>query len=111
MPRVPIAGFAASLLLLWVACSDAPKDAAEQGRRIYVANCIACHNLDPGREGVMGPAITGSSLELLEARLLRGEYPDGYTPKRDSTLMVPLPYLAGDLPALEAYLRSAAPSE
>lgn len=102
-------GFAAvavSLSLLLGACSDADMSPVERGRRVYVANCIACHAIDPAADGVMGPAIAGSSLALLEARVLRGEYPDGYRPKRDTRLMVALPYLAGDLPALDAYLRS-----
>ena len=75
---------------------------------MYVANCIACHNHDPALDGGIGPAVAGSSYELLEARIIRGEYPEGYTPKRDSQLMVPLPYLEPDLAALAAYL---APSD
>ena len=77
-----------------------------RGARVYAANCIACHNPDPTQDGVLGPAVAGSSLELLEARVLRGEYPPGYTPKRDTKAMIPLPHLAPDIPALTAYLDS-----
>jgi len=76
------------------------------GRSTYNANCIACHAIDPTIDGALGPAVAGSSLELLEARVLRGEYPAGYTPKRPSRVMVPLPHLKGKLPALAAYLQS-----
>ncbi len=76
------------------------------GRAVYNANCIACHGMDPTRDGALGPAVSGSSLELLEARVLRGEYPDGYEPKRPSRVMVALPHLENELPALEAYLNS-----
>ena len=77
---------------------------AKAGRSVYLSNCIACHNVDPGREGALGPPVTGASLELLEARLVRGEYPPGYTPKRPTRAMVPMPFLAKQIPALAAYL-------
>jgi mono/diheme cytochrome c family protein len=83
----------------------APADPlADRGRSVYQAQCTACHSPDPAQPGALGPAVKGSSRELLEARVLRGEYPAGYTPKRTTTLMVPLPQLAGDLEALAAYL-------
>lgn len=77
---------------------------AERGRIIYQGSCTACHNSDPKKDGALGPAVFGSSLELLEARVMRGEYPAGYKPKRDSKVMVPLPQLKKDLPALREYL-------
>ena len=92
--------------LLGVACSRAELPLEERGRRAYVANCTACHHADPTLEGVMGPEIAGSSHALIEARVLRGEYPPGYTPKRDTKLMQPLPYLGGEIDALAAYIAS-----
>jgi mono/diheme cytochrome c family protein len=93
-----------------IACEPAADAApAEVGKRIYLANCIACHNQDPAKEGTLGPAVAGSSLELVEARILRAAYPPGYTPKRDSHLMPAQPFLKGDVPALAAYLESVAP--
>jgi hypothetical protein len=38
--------------------------------------------------------------------VVRGEYPEGYTPKRDSRVMVPLPHLEPQLTELAAYLAS-----
>ena len=78
----------------------------EAGRSVYNANCIACHGIDPTRDGALGPAVSGSSLELLEARILRAEYPPGYEPKRPSRVMVALPHLESKLPELAAYLQS-----
>jgi mono/diheme cytochrome c family protein len=95
------------VLLLSGACADETGDPAARGERVYLASCIACHNPDPSLDGVMGPAVTGASLELLEARLLRAGYPDGYRPKRETSLMQALPYLKSDLPALAAYLAVA----
>lgn len=78
---------------------------AERGRQVYVAQCTSCHSSDPAQNGPLGPAVKGSSRELLEARLLRGAYPPGYTPKRPSAVMQPMPHLAGSVDDLAAYLR------
>lgn len=94
--------------LLCCGCSDDSGDLATRGERVYRANCIACHNMDPAQEGVMGPAVAGARPELIEARVLRGEYPPGYRPKRETALMQPLPYLKDDIPALAAYLAGGA---
>ena len=53
---------------------------AERGRQVYVAQCTSCHSSDPAQNGPLGPAVKGSSRELLEARLLRGAYPPGTRP-------------------------------
>lgn len=72
--------------------------------------CIACHNADPSKEGGLGPAIADASLELLEARVVRGEYPPGYTPKSTSNAMPAFPHLADQIEALHAYLVESAAS-
>jgi mono/diheme cytochrome c family protein len=78
---------------------------AQQGRDVYQNVCVACHNGDPNLDGAIGPANAGASRELLEAKVLHGTYPPGYTPKRpDSHAMPPLPYLKDQIPALAAYL-------
>jgi mono/diheme cytochrome c family protein len=78
---------------------------AERGRQVYLAQCTSCHSSDPAQNGPLGPAVKGSSRALLEARLLRGAYPPGYTPKRPSAVMQPTPHLAGSLDDLTAFLR------
>ncbi len=100
-------GLALTILCFGIAaCNGGSSDPVEQGRRVYVANCTACHNTDPGVDGNLGPAVAGSSTELLEARVLRASYPPGYTPKRDTGLMTALPFLEPQIPALTAYLAS-----
>ena len=47
-------------------------------------------------------------LELLQAKVLRNEYPPGYAPKRDTKAMIPLPHLEPELPAIAAFLAEAA---
>jgi mono/diheme cytochrome c family protein len=91
-----------------VGCSNqgsSPSPEAERGRQVYVAQCTACHATDPAQNGPLGPAVKGASRELLEARILHGAYPPGYTPKRTSAIMQPLPQLAGSLDDLAAFLR------
>jgi mono/diheme cytochrome c family protein len=99
--------------LVALACSageEKSPDAAlaARGAQVYRGNCTACHALDPTQVGPVGPAIAGSSLTLLEAKVLRNEYPPGYTPQRDTKAMIPLVHLAPELPALAAYLAEAA---
>jgi mono/diheme cytochrome c family protein len=92
---------------LTVGCSkeDTLGPEAERGRRVYQAQCIACHSPDPAQAGPLGPALRGSTEDLLRAKVVHGNYPPGYTPKRPTKVMQPLPQLANDIPALAAYLR------
>ncbi|MBK7950053.1 MAG: cytochrome c [Deltaproteobacteria bacterium] len=83
-----------------------PEELAAAGRSTYNANCIACHAMDPRIDGALGPAVAGAPLELIEARVMRAEYPAGYAPKRATRVMVPMPHLQPKLPELAAYLGS-----
>jgi mono/diheme cytochrome c family protein len=83
-----------------------PEELIEAGRSAYNANCIACHSLDPTKDGALGPAVADSSLALLDARVLRAEYPEGYEPKRPTRVMIALPHLEPRLIELAAYLGS-----
>ena len=83
-----------------------PTELEMKGKLVYLNNCIVCHNQNPILPGAVGPEIAGSSLELLTAGIMKVEYPEGYKPKRQSKLMVALPQLEKDIPALHAYLNS-----
>jgi len=92
-------------------CSNDADDAASKrnpdvgkGRAVYLANCVACHNNDPSRDGPLGPAIKGSSRELLQARVLSTSYPPNYKPKRPTKVMPQFPFLKDEIPYLAAYL-------
>lgn len=104
---------AAVLASIWVlhvaACSEpAPLSAAERGRRAYLANCAVCHNPDPAQPGSQGPPIAGASRALVDARVVRGEYPPGYTPQRPTHIMPAQPLLAAKVDDLAAFLAAAA---
>ena len=95
-------------LLLAAACSggsDATVETAvTRGQRVYQNACIACHNANPALDGSVGPAVAGASYELLEARVVHGSYPEGYTPKRPGGVMPKFPYLQDSISDLAAYL-------
>jgi mono/diheme cytochrome c family protein len=80
----------------------------ERGKTIYKTNCISCHNPQPSKTGAVGPDVAGSSLELLESRILTVKYPEGYKPKRGTALMPAMPYLKNEIQALHAFLTSPA---
>ena len=76
-----------------------------KGRQVWLGQCVSCHNIDPAKDGPVGPAVKGSSVPLLEARLLHASYPPGYQPKRATNVMPARPDLAASTPDLAAYLR------
>lgn len=92
------------LALAFGACAEDESPAA-RGRQVYLGQCIACHSSDPSQDGALGPAIKGSSRELLEAKILRGSYPPGYAPKRNTALMPAQPQLEPNILELAAFLR------
>lgn len=85
--------------------TDPQQTLIEQGRKTYIAHCISCHNINPRQDGALGPALAGSSLELLNVKVLTGEYPPGYKPRRETKAMAPLPMLKDKIEALHAFLQ------
>jgi mono/diheme cytochrome c family protein len=100
------AALAALALEGWNACKQQGADGNAKGRVLYAANCTACHNPDPSKDGSLGPALKGSPLELVQARVLRGEYPPGYSPKRQTRIMQKLPLTEEDVAAIHAFLNA-----
>ena len=49
--------------------------------------------------GAVGPAVKGSSEDLLRAKVVQGTYPPNYKPQRPTAVMQPMPQLAEDIPA------------
>jgi mono/diheme cytochrome c family protein len=99
--------------LVLAACGGDSNDSAKaskspdwnRGRAVYLANCVACHNSDPSKDGPLGPALKGSPEELVRYRVLRTEYPPDYKPKRDTKVMPTFPFLESEIKYLAEYLR------
>ena len=108
-PRLAVVAGGALAVLFVASCAKDDTTSVERGRRVYLVNCTACHNSDPALPGTIGPDVAGSKRELIEARVLRAEYPPGYPPKRPTHAMVALPQLAGSIDDLAAYLASVPP--
>lgn len=111
--KLAVLVFSLFVILLATSCTKKQEGAVtpptvseltERGGKIYVMNCISCHNADPSKDGLIGPGIKGSSLELITARIMHADYPPGYTPKRSTKQMVALPMLEKEIPALHLYL-------
>ena len=67
--------------------SEAEIKLISRGRTVYMTTCVVCHHTNPKLVGPTGPAIEGSSIELIKAKLLKGGYPEGYKAKRSTHLM------------------------
>lgn len=111
-PRIFLFAVGGALLLPLLSCqknagTQKPLTALEaRGKAVYFSNCIQCHNPNPTLDGSIGPAVAGSSLDLITHRVLTRDYPAGYKPKRSSDVMPDFPQLKDDVPGLHAYLNS-----
>ena len=77
-----------------------------KGKAIYYLNCIACHSLDPKKQGSIGPQIYGSSKDLLSKKILFGKYPKNYKPKRSGVAMPIMPDLEREIINIHAFLNA-----
>lgn len=114
MIRLALGGVGLGLLLACTPKPSAPSSSdmgslVERGRTVFATNCTACHSSDPSKDGSLGPALSGSTLELLERRVVFGDYPKGYQPKRATKIMPAMAHLKNEVPALYQYLRSLTP--
>jgi mono/diheme cytochrome c family protein len=82
----------------------------EKGKRLYIANCLRCHNKDPNVKGSIGPEIVDAPYAVMYSKVMTGKYPDplppGFVPKRKSRAMAAIPKLKADIPAIWHYVQS-----
>jgi mono/diheme cytochrome c family protein len=107
LARIQAALVSLGIIAAVAGCGESPpaNPLAERGRQVYLSQCIACHNPDPAQPGALGPAVKGAAEPLLEAKVLQGTYPPGYTPKRPTRVMPPQPGMAAEIGALTEYLK------
>ncbi|HLD74121.1 MAG TPA: cytochrome c [Bdellovibrionota bacterium] len=87
--------------------NDEVKVLTQKGQVLFNTTCTVCHNSNPKLDGPIGPAISGSSFELLQLKIRKGEYPTGHKPKRETKIMTLMPQLSDDdIKAIHTYLQS-----
>lgn len=82
----------------------------DKGRRLYLSNCIQCHNRDPNLKGSLGPEMVDAPLSVMTSKIMTGLYPAvlplGFIPKRKTRAMRKIPKLQNDIPAIHAWVQS-----
>ena len=100
----------AFLSTLFISSSIIAKPNLEKGKRLYLANCIQCHNRDPNLKGSLGPEMVDAPLEVMTSKVMTGLYPAklpaGYVPKRTTKVMRKIPKLQKDIPDIYAWVQS-----
>jgi mono/diheme cytochrome c family protein len=90
--------------------SKVDKATIEKGKRLYIANCLRCHNKDPSVKGSIGPEMVDAPYPVMYSKVMTGKYPNplpsGFVPKRKSRAMAAIPKLKDDIPAIWHYVQS-----
>ena len=93
-----------------VAAPKVDQKTLDNGKRLYLSNCIQCHNRDPNLKGSIGPEMIDAPLEVMTSKVMTGKYPEklpaGFVPKRKTKAMRPIPKLKADIPAIHAWVQS-----
>lgn len=89
---------------------SADQASIDKGKRLYLSNCIQCHNKDPNLKGPIGPEVVDAPLPVMHSKIMTGAYPGvlpaGFVPKRKSKAMKKITKLEKDIPAIFAYVQS-----
>ena len=97
-------------LKLQIASANPNQVLIEKGKRLYLSNCIQCHNRDPNIKGSLGPEIVDAPYVVMYSKVMTGVYPEklpeGFVPKRKSKAMRKIPKLEKDIPAIYAWVQS-----
>ncbi len=82
------------------------KTLIQEGKRLYIANCIRCHNANPTLPGVLGPELYTTPEAVFHTKVPHGKYPAGYTPKRKTRVMPKFKHLEKHVDKLYLYIQS-----
>lgn len=77
---------------------------ANDGKKLYLSKCAACHNVNPTKQGSIGPELVGASLELITLKTQKREYPKNYVPKRKTRLMPKIPLKTEQIEFIHNYI-------
>lgn len=109
MKLITLGALLSSLLFSTVVLSS-DQAIIEKGKRLYLSNCIQCHNRDPSKKGPIGPEMTDAPLSVMTSKIMTGVYPTvlppGFVPKRKTKAMRKITKLEKDIPAIFAFVQS-----
>lgn len=101
------------ILLFTLVCFDSdaggyPTDRVQnlEGKRLYVLNCVRCHNANPTKAGVVGPELFTTPDYVFRTKVPEGTYPSGYKPKRRTKIMPKFKSLTNQTDLIYNYIRS-----
>ena len=78
----------------------------KDSKTLFISKCAMCHNVNPTKPGSIGPAISGSSLELITLKTQKRQYPKGYVPKRKTKVMPIVKLTEKEIKSIHSYLNS-----
>ena len=79
---------------------------ANEGKRIYVSNCVRCHNINATKPGIIGPELFTTPIEVFRTKVPTGTYPSGYISKRRTKVMPKFPHLKDKVDLIYKYIQS-----
>jgi mono/diheme cytochrome c family protein len=83
-----------------------PTGYGKDSKSLFISKCVMCHNVNPTKPGSIGPAISGSSLELIKLKTQKRQYPKGYVPKRKTKVMPIVKLTEQEIKLIHSYLNS-----
>jgi mono/diheme cytochrome c family protein len=105
-----LVGALISSLLFSTSLLSADQATLDKGKRLYLSNCIQCHNKDPNLKGSLGPEMVDAPLSIMTSKVMTGAYPAvlpaGFVPKRKSKAMKKITKLKNDIPAIYEWVQS-----
>lgn len=78
----------------------------QEGKRVYIINCVRCHNSNPNKPGTIGPDLVTTPLEVFRTKVSTGLYPSGYASKRRTRIMPKFPKLKDKTDLIYKYIQS-----
>lgn len=78
----------------------------QEGKRVYILNCVRCHNSNPNKPGTIGPDLVTTPLEVFRTKVPHGTYPLGYVTKRRTKIMPRFLHLTNRVDQVYKYIQS-----
>lgn len=94
------------ITLILIATISLQSKAENEGKRLYITKCAGCHNLNPNKNGSVGPDLVTTPLDAFRVKVLQGKYPSGYAPKRRTKAMQKFQGLTNSVDLIYNYIQT-----